>query len=108
MAEYIELEALLNRFEGIKIPDSIEYGLAVELAAQLIKAAPVDDVMPVVRCRDCVNQRKIWHVDNRRKDGGYYLFACSLNSDQFEAHAVNGRDSEFCSYGERRDSDAGE
>ena len=59
----------------------------------------------VVRCKDCKYQEKFWKADKRMKTGGYYLYGCSRNDDPFVEHTVDGYDEDFCSYGERRDSD---
>lgn len=59
----------------------------------------------VVRCKDCKYQSKHWKVDRRMKEGGYWLYWCERNDDPFVAHTVCGEDEEFCSRGERRDSD---
>lgn len=54
----------------------------------------------LVRCKDCKYQRKIWHSDKRRKDGGYTIYIC----DACE-YAPLGYDTDYCSYGERRDDE---
>ena len=59
-----------------------------------------DDLVRVVRCKDCKYQRKIWHSDKRRKDGGYTIYIC----DACE-YAPLGYDTDYCSYGERRDDE---
>ena len=65
MTEYIEREMILKEFAGIKIPDSIEYGLASELAVNIIKYAPAADVAPVRHGR--------W-VKKHRHRGGFHRY----------------------------------
>ena len=60
------------------------------------------DVAPVVRCKDCKHQCKIWHADKRMKEKGYWIYSCKRNSDHFVSHTVNGYDDEYCCYGERK------
>ena len=60
------------------------------------------DLVEVVRCKDCKYQIKEWHPDNRMISKGYYTYGCDRNFHLYSSNAVNGRDNEFCSYGERR------
>ena len=53
----------------------------------------------LVRCKDCKYQRKIWHSDRRRKDGGYTMGFCNLCPD----FTPLGYDDDYCSNGERRE-----
>ena len=57
-----------------------------------------DDLVRVVRCKDCKYQRKIWHSDKRRKDGGYTIYICDACD-----YTPLGYDTDYCSYGERRE-----
>ena len=61
-----------------------------------------NDFLPVVRCKDCKHQFKIWHADKRMKEKGYWIYSCKRNSDPFVSHTVNGYDDEYCCYGERK------
>ena len=54
----------------------------------------------IVRCKDCKHQRKIYHKDARRKDGGYYLCGCDL-TDGYSHVCL---DDDFCSKAERREN----
>ena len=56
----------------------------------------------VVRCKECIHQRKVWRKDGRMKEKGYYIVRCALNDDPFSSHCVGGCDDEFCSSGERK------
>ena len=60
------------------------------------------DAVEVVRCKDCKYQIKEWHPDNRMISKGYYTYGCDRNFHRYSSNAVNGRDNEFCSHGERR------
>ena len=70
----------------------------------------VDELMAamlhVVRCKDCEHQRKVWHADKRRKNGGFWIYSCDKNEDQFVYHVVDGYDTDFCSYGKRKVGDS--
>lgn len=59
----------------------------------------------VVRCKDCKYQIKEWHPDNRMISKGYYTYGCDRNFHRYSSNAVNGRDNEFCSHGERKDNE---
>ena len=54
----------------------------------------------VVTCDECKHQIKEYIKDKRYKEGGYWVYACKLNSDYYENHAVEGNPSEYCSSGE--------
>jgi len=59
------------------------------------------DIVEVVRCKDCKHQEKVWHEDNRKREGGYYIYGCDL----VDGYAPVGFDDEYCSRAERRDDD---
>ncbi len=94
MAEYIEREMILKEFEGIKIPDSIEYGLASELAVNIIKYAPAADVAPVrhgrwvadcdgiSRCSLCWAAAPAEDEDWDRIDSPPYCHNCGAKMDE--------------------------
>lgn len=52
----------------------------------------------VIRCKDCKNQEKFFQKDGRRKDGGYYIYGCSLA----EGYSHVCLDDDYCSRAERR------
>lgn len=111
MAEYIEKWSIVNRlidieneFQQYKPFHGFEHAMyrkicEAEIAIGKTQAA---DVAPVVRCRDCKHQCKIWHADKRMKEKGYWIYSCKRNSDPFVSHTVNGYDDEYCCYGERK------
>ena len=51
----------------------------------------------LIRCKDCRHQRKEWHEDKRRANGGTYTYWCDYMDE-----APIGYDTEFCSHAERR------
>lgn len=55
----------------------------------------------VVRCKDCKHQRKIFHDDARRKDGGYFIYWCDL----IDGYSHVCLDDDYCSKGERREDE---
>ena len=64
-----------------------------------LKNLQIADVVEVVRCRDCKHQRKLFHADARRKDGGYFIYWCDL-ADGYSHVCL---DDDYCSRGERRE-----
>lgn len=66
-------------------------------ALQAIKELP--SAQPeIIRCKDCKNQEKFFQKDGRRKDGGYYIYGCSLA----EGYSHVCLDDDYCSRAERR------
>lgn len=63
-----------------------------------IDAQQTIDAVPVVRCKDCVHQVKVFQEDKRRKGGGYYYYDCGLA----DGYSHVGLDDDFCSMGKRR------
>ena len=96
MAEYIEREALVKSVLGITIanPAAAQYADAV---LWYIRQAPAAEVAPVVRCCDC----KRWDADpdSYGKDNG----PKGRCMKSFEETLYN----DFCSYGERKESQDG-
>ena len=52
----------------------------------------------LIRCKDCKHQRKEYHEDKRRKDGGYSICWCDL----VDGYAPLGLDDEYCLWAERK------
>ena len=92
MAEYIEREQvkdeLLSWAVCIKHPEH----LLKEDALCVIDAIPAADVVPVVRCKDCMYRSYDYDCV------GNHL--CEKRGNRYYCE-----DNDFCSYGERRDSD---
>ena len=89
MVEYIEREAVIKRLLTVRMgDDSYSMGIqsGVDHAIEVVKEAPAADVVPVVRCKDCV-----W-----RGTAG-----CPYNA--FERR-VERPDNGFCSDGERKEN----
>ena len=106
MAEYIEREELMkfpirrNHYDKEHGNEHFIYG--IETVLEYAENLPSADVAPVVRCKYCKHQCKIWHADKRMKEKGYWIYSCKRNSDPFVSHTVNGFNDEYCCYGERK------
>lgn len=92
MAEYITKKAAINAVENTTIElFQSEWGEIEEA----INAAPAADVVPVVRCKNCIHYDlgvclKIYSDGNAQKDS-------------WQSRNPN----DFCSYGERKDGECG-
>lgn len=91
MDEYIKREALIAEFKRLKLGENsfIERVFADGIYA-IIEQFPAADVVPVVRCKDCIHYDlgvclKIYSDGNAQKDS-------------WQSRNPN----DFCSYGERR------
>lgn len=89
MAEYIQRETLLEHAE-------YDNNYRLIIPAEAIKAAPAADVVPVVRCKDCVH----WDDDPDTYGADYGPKGKCMKS--FETMCAD----DFCSYGERKDGGA--
>lgn len=89
MAEYIEREALLDSIChetcGIAFCGATNCAFMAKVCS-----APVADVSPVVRCKDC----RYWQDNN----GGYPNKECRWREDETPDA------DDFCSYGERKEN----
>ena len=85
MAEYIEREALMRNLKHFA-PEQL-----TPLVKSLIQKQPAEDVVEVVRCKDC----KYWQDNN----GGYPHEECKWSEN--ETPDLD----DFCSYGERKEGD---
>ena len=104
MARLIDADALHRKVKMETNPygkPTIDYDSGVKVL-EWIDKAPTIDAVPVVRCKDCKHQCKIWHADKRMKEKGYWIYSCKRNSGPFVSHTVNGYDDEYCRYGERK------
>lgn len=88
MAEYIEREAAIRKING-EFPDA-HYP---SWYAALLEEVPAADVVEVVRCKDC--KYRGWVQEPCHGKTVHY---CKLTENRVE-------DNNFCSYGERRESD---
>lgn len=85
MAEYIDREKLIAEYDRVHIGSPGG-------ARKLMVDAPAEDVVPVVRCKDCV------YWEGRGYDGG-----CEPYHNGLIREYTNYDD--FCSYGERKNDD---
>lgn len=82
--EYIDKEFVINTINELKakpLPKTI----ALEHLQQIIEDISADDIVKVVRCKNCKYYRKIYKL-------------CSCRSDKFNVYL---NDNDFCSFGER-------
>ena len=84
MSEYIEREALMRNLKHFA-PEQL-----TPLIKSLIQKQPAEDVVEVVRCKDCKNYDNQFSVDNC---GWCDEFNCGTSDER------------FCSYGERKEGD---
>lgn len=102
MSDLIEKQAAIDALERTKEKDpkgdiASFYNTITDNKIAVIEALP--SVQPeVIRCKDCKNQEKFFHKDGRRKDGGYYIYGCSLA----EGYSHVCLDDDYCSRAERR------
>lgn len=94
MPEYINRELLLNDLETSIVVSGRNDIAPLELRGvhkviNRIKAMPTEDVVPVVRCKDCKHCRKDTYFD-----------CCDKYSRPFDKLYVE--KDHFCSYGERK------
>ncbi|MDD7293404.1 MAG: hypothetical protein PUG83_07895 [Clostridiaceae bacterium] len=86
MSEYIEREALMRNLKHFA-PEQL-----TPLIKSLIQKQPAEDVVEVVRCKDCKNYDNQFSVDNC---GWCDEFNCGTS------------DEKFCSYGKREVGESG-
>ena len=97
MVEYINRELLLNDLETSIVvsgrPEIVPSEFrGINKVVDRIKAMPTEDVVPVVRCKDCIyNKGKSVEFDN--------IIFC--HKDLPKARTLN----DYCSYGERKDDE---
>ena len=85
MTEYIKREALMRNLKHFA-PEQL-----TPLIESLVQKQPAEDVVEVVRCKDC----KYWQDNN----GGYPHEECKWSEN--ETPDLD----DFCSYGERKEGD---
>lgn len=89
MAEYIDRNAAVKAIMETKWERGSDGAMAMEIVA----SAPIADVVPVVRCKDC----KHAYINSFSAASGVVL--CSSNMKVMQQD-------DFCSYGERKDGGA--
>lgn len=98
MAEYINRELLLKDLETSIVVSGRNDVAPLELRGvhkviNRIKAMPTEDVVPVVRCKDCKHYKDSTQVKGFKK--------CAYSSTTETDFLVMPDD--FCNYGERKD-----
>ena len=99
----------ISRQAAIEVIDAVfpvdpmksEYAQGIACGAALAKTyvEQLPSEQPeIIRCKDCKNQEKFFQKDGRRKDGGYYIYGCSLA----EGYSHVCLDDDYCSRAERR------
>lgn len=100
MSKYINAETLI---EMLKAKADMALGTPKAVfgnAIKMIDLLPPADVVEVVRCKDCVYSREMGKYEME-----IYLsncVGCTMHSKSY--HDVIMRDDDFCSYGERKES----
>lgn len=91
MAEYIDRDALVAKFDRMGLGEhSFIEKVFSDGVRTIIAEMPAADVVPVVRCKDCVHWREA--VTN---DKGFLICPAS---------GMEITESDFCSYGEREEN----
>lgn len=71
---------------------------------EIIDRLKEDDFVHVVRCEKCKHRKGTFHADRRRKEGGYWIYWCELDTgDPFELGRNAEEDNWFCADGERKE-----
>lgn len=102
MSDLIDRDVTIASVRKEYIPEDNAYehwfNMGVKAAiSQIQKTAPSEQPY-IIRCKDCKNQEKFFQKDGRRKDGGYYIYWCSLA----EGYSHVCLDDDYCSRAERR------
>lgn len=95
MAKYINADEFVANLDTMRNPDSEfatdDYidGFSDGISAVIkeLEIMPNEDVVKIVRCKDCKYYSKMYKL-------------CSCRSDKFNVYL---NDNDFCSYGERRE-----
>ena len=93
--EYIEVEVFKR-----KLIDEKHFFPAIVSAT--LKEMPKADVVEVVRCKDCANSRPLCHTEKMLYNDD--CVGCTKISTSY--HSVIMTETDFCSYGERRNQAA--
>lgn len=90
MSRHIDAEPIIKNLTAMKSAfDAIE----LDGMIKALKEAPTADVVEVVRCKDCRHFREHRYIPT-----GVPNFYCNWHEISVEKH-------DFCSYGERKESD---
>lgn len=91
MDDYISRPKMLSELRGGFFPQDVVYTEAVAIAKQIIESAPAEeDVVKVVRCKDCTEWGGVVFGNTCRWWSTQYSRLCTKPTD-------------FCNYGKRRE-----
>lgn len=102
MSRYIDATKLQG--EMMDMVASGLYGLEDMIDAVIEQ--PTVDAVPVVRCKDCVNWDE--EYSSGRKSLGNYRCGCHEWSDEKDGFFRYTAEDDYCSYGERKETDKGD
>lgn len=92
MARYIDADKLK------KLRDDVISGkFDIKTESDLIDMCPTEDVVKVVRCKECKHFEQMYDMQTGQK---LYYGICFLNTNPFNDEEVNCE--HFCGYGERK------
>lgn len=100
------MDDLISRHAALDAVDTIGHIATLPDGDKCIRRSAVEYTLfmlpseqpAIIRCKDCKNQEKFFQKDGRRKDGGYYIYGCSLAEEY--SHVC--LDDDYCSRAERR------
>ena len=99
--------ALFHKHEMVKkqftFPDN-DYAKGIIMGLGIAEATAYD-LPDIVHCRDCIYRIKEWRGDKRMKETGYWVYGCEHFAELMGYWGWGGNDNDYCSYGERRESD---
>ena len=90
MAEYIKRETAIAKLTALEVTD----GLATMADAKRVLAdMPAEDVVPMVRCKDCKHGTPVWNG----------IVLCGHPEYDLLDGMIDHEEEHFCGYGERSD-----
>ena len=92
MSEYIDRDKIFSTWRSIPAPASLTS------LAEAISKTPTEDVVPVVRCKDCK-----WFYET--KDEMDSLLCLNRQWDNGQPWRAAVKPDDFCSYGQRKEPD---
>lgn len=90
MPEYIDREVLLKKIFPLGVLTDLRYTINAQAVRYAIEGCKKEDVVPVVKCKDCKHYKKINYDD--------------VKPNTCERTTMRQLPYDFCSYGERKDS----
>lgn len=107
MAKYIKLDDAIEVLKSLVLDENSEVECPNECNTMLVGGGGAVErisAMPtieIVQCKDCKYQQKTWFKDKRKKEGGYYIYGCELDCDDYSHVCM---DNEFCSEGKEKNN----